>query len=349
MSLLQRSFLCSTAVLCLSATTCVAQPLVASSSSHQSAMSGATVPAGHAQVNVSEGLDIPSATGRHCHGGFFFVSTIHCPQRPGQGCCCRFTVEKHCGCGRYHRISLESMLAELQPGVPVCIGAHGSFVEEREVRSETRARYQRISSGGGNRPFHYIAFHWPSDLAVPFCPDIQTRRPGKRAGFNGIYLAHLTRMIPAANPISFAGHSHGTRVISSALHLLAGGSVHGYRVSDNCPSRRMRAVFGASAIDSHWLSPGEKYGLALNRVECLLNLRTRRDIALTAYPLQDPLLHQALGKTGFQPRQLSRMGVNRQKLREFDVTKYVGCRHEVAHYFPHDAIWLTMAPYLYFD
>lgn len=231
----------------------------------------------------------------------------------------------------------------------MCIGVHGSFVREGEVRSLIRSRYHRMMSVSGNRPFHFISFHWPSDIGFPFCPASQTRRLGQRAGFNGVYLAQLIGTIPATNPVCLAGHSHGTRVISSALHLLAGGMVDGHCVPDTCPQRPIRVVFSASAIDSHWLSPGEKYGLAMNRVERLLNLRTRHDFALTTYPLQDPLLHSALGKTGFQSWQLNRMGLNQNKIREFDVTQYVGLSHEVSAYFPHDVIWQAMTPYLLFD
>ena len=299
--------------------------------------------------NEARSITIDSPLSTRCSGSYFFVSTVHCPQAPGHGYAGEFHIENICACGRARRCSMQSLLASLQPGVPVCIGVHGSFIKESEVRSLTTERFRRIGSGEGSRPFHFIALHWPSDLGVPIFPATRTHGLGKRAEFNGIYLAQVIGMIPETNPICLAGHSHGTRVVSSALHLLAGGNVRGHCVSDNCPTRRMRAVLGASAIDSHWLSPGEKYGLALNRLECLLNFRTRHDIALAVYPLQDPLMHHALGQTGFRPSQLSRMGQNRNKIREMDVTRYVGFRHDVASYFPHDSIWRAMSPYIHFD
>jgi hypothetical protein len=349
MSLMWQQLLCSTVIFCLSATACHVEAFEDSPSSHKSTAFTATAQAVGA-TTVSQDVVGMQPTGESlCNGSYYFVSTVRCPQAPGRGCVGEFHVEHICACGRVQRASIQSMLEALQPGVPVSIGVHGSFLKEREVRSLTTQRFRRVRSSGGNRPFHFIAFHWPSDIGIPYCPTIQTNKLGKRAGFNGVYLAQLIGMIPGTNPVCLAGHSHGTRVASSALHLLAGGSVDGYCVPDNCPSRRMRAVFGAAAIDSHWLSPGQKYGLALNRVECLLNLRTRHDIALTVYPLQDPLLHHALGKTGFQSRQLKRMGNNRNKIREFDVTRYVGYHHDVAAYYPHDAIWRSMAPYVHFD
>ncbi len=105
--------------------------------------------------------------------------------------------------------------------------------------------------------------------------------------------------------------------------------MQGFAVADPHPERRIRAVFGAGAIDQHWLNPGERYGCALNRVEWLLNIRNRMDGVLNLYPLLDPFLHRAIGQAGFRRRDLRRIGGNVVKIVEYDVTQLVGAEHMI--------------------
>jgi hypothetical protein len=250
---------------------------------------------------------------------------------------------------RYHVSDLDTMIAALRPGVPVCLAIHGSFVGSKDLYPQSVNRYKRILESANDRPIHFIAVHWPSDPGLLLLPTVQVNQLGKRAEYNGIYLAQLIARIPPENPVSMIGHSHGCRVVASALHLLGGGTVQGVAVADPHPERRIRAVFGAGAIDQHWLNPGERYGCALNRVEWLLNIRNRMDGVLNLYPLLTPFLHRAIGQAGFRRKDLMRIGGNVEKIVEYDVTQLVGAGHMISHYAPHPQIRAAFVPYLYFD
>jgi len=201
----------------------------------------------------------------------------------------------------------------------------------------------------GNRPLHFIAVHWPSDTGLFLLPSIQTNALGRRAEFNGIYLAQMISQIPPTQPVALIGHSHGCRVVASALHLLGGGTVRGFRVADSAPQRPIRAVFGAAAIDHHWLNPGEKYGLALSRVEQLLNIKNNTDYVLNLYPLRDPRLRRAFGQVGLSKRDVLLIGPLVGRIREFDATYLVGSSHLIEAYAPHPQIRSAYLPYVFFE
>ena len=122
-----------------------------------------------------------------------------------------------------------------------------------------------------------------------------------------------------------------------------------YTNGDTHPTRRIRAVFGAGAIDQHWLNPGEKYGCALNRVECFLNIRNRHDVVLKLYPLQGLLLHRAIGQAGFRKRDMRKIGWQSRKIAEYDATNLIGSGHMISQYARHPQVRAAFIPYLYFD
>lgn len=314
-----------------------------------------------ASANAQQGVSLPSnggefasqvtaSVGTHCAPDFFVVDSTPCPQT-FNGCppLCRGIVQRYLPDERYHVSDAETLIASIRPGVPVCIAIHGSFVRTGDLYPESVARYKRIVASANDRPLHFIAAHWPSDPGPLLLPSIQVNALGRRAEFNGIYVAQLINRIPPENPVALIGHSHGCRVVASALHLLGGGTVNGIAVTDPCPNRRIRAVFTAAAIDHHWLNPGEKYGCAINRIECLLNVRNQNDLVLKLYPLREPLLHHAIGQSGFRHRDLVRIGSQSQKLAELDVTHLVGTSHMIAKYAVHPQIRAAVVPYLYFD
>ncbi len=300
-------------------------------------------------IPLEMGQGVLPSIGTACHPDFFIVNTKNCPQKAEDYCRgCRLIVHRYHG-HRYHCSNLSLMLQSLQPGVPVCIFVHGSFVPEQKPFQIAPGRSANLLRSSGNRPIHLIHFHWPSDLGIPLLPTIQVNKLGLRAELNGVYLAELIAAIPPENPVSLLGHSHGSRITCAALHALDGGCIQGIRVANPVPDRRMRAVLGAAALDHHWLNPGERYGRAINRVEAMLNLRTRHDVALSLYPFREPHFDHALGKTGFRPENRQCFGWQAAKLAEFDVTRYVGCRHMIEAYSPHAEIRAAYIPYIYFD
>ncbi|WP_437206814.1 alpha/beta hydrolase [Planctomicrobium sp. SH664] len=244
--------------------------------------------------------------------------------------------------------SMQSMTNQLVPGVPVCIFVHGSFVEWKDVCNEGHAAYSRIR-GASNAPLQTIIFTWPSDGPRTGCFPVDVAVRGRQADFNGFHLAYLISQIPPSCPVSMIGHSHGARVIFSAMHLACGGDIEGYRFPYSLGAgRRYRIVVAAAALDHNWLNPGQQFGYALNPVECVLNLRNRHDLALSLYPVSRPFAGRALARSGFTRWDKTKLGPNAAKVRDYDVTEYVGHHHFWPFYYNQPAVIAAAVPYLYF-
>lgn len=256
--------------------------------------------------------------------------------------------ELHCD-GTSRGSSITELSSQLVPGVPVCIFVHGSFVELPNQYVEAAGFYSAVR-GRNATPLQMIFFTWPSDgpYSGCFAADVAVR--GRQADFNGFHLAYLISQIPESCPICMVGHSHGSRVILSASHLAGGGTIEGYSFPYSTgPQRRMRVVLAAGAMDHHWLNPGQRYECALNRIECLLNLQNRHDLALAAYPLSRPLARRAVARSGFTSRDAELLGWNAAKLRDCDVTDLVGPKHYWPYYYRQPGIVSAMIPYIYFN
>ncbi len=291
-----------------------------------------------------------SALGTVCRPNYWIVSGRHCPQGfPPCASYCHFDYLHVGPDGRIQRATQQDFLQSLVPGVPVCIVAHGSFVPFEYVAWQTYYTYQWLRLGAPELPLHVVFYTWPSEAPVTGIPQIDVDLLGRRGEFNGFYLARLISLISPDHPLSLLGHSHGTRVIASALHLLAGGSVQGYCLTQPNQQRRIRVVFAASAMDHDWLNPGRRYGRALCAVEGLLNLRNRMDIALFFYPLAVPFSRRALARSGFTRSDLYQLGWLATKISECDVTAWIGFGHQWVNYLRYPALAQLVAPYVYFS
>ena len=242
--------------------------------------------------------------------------------------------------------NLNLLSTQLVPGVPVCIFAHGSFVTwESQARQAARA-FQKIRWASRNAPLQMIFFTWPSDGPYTHIPQVDVSVRGKRAEFNGFHLATLISTVPESCPVTLIGHSHGARVALAAMQLGAGGSVQGYSFTRSLGRRRMRVVLVAGAMDHNWLNPGQRYGLALNRVECLLNLRNQNDLPLALYPLHRPFARRAVARSGLTARDTASLGPNAAKIRQVDVTNRIGRAHNWPFYYDDPQVLATIVPYL---
>lgn len=291
----------------------------------------------------------PPALPAGCIEDYWIISSRSCPQH-GVGVCgnCRFNYYQQI-CGQYWRHpGPEGFLSWLKPGVPLCIVVHGSFTPEDDLHYRSRHMYHWIRSAAPHLPLQVVFFSWPSNGPFMLVPCVDIGMLGRKSAFNGLYLAQLISQIPGDRPICLVGHSHGARTASSALHLLAGGEVQGHRHCwpDN-PTRRMRAVFLAAAMDHDWLDPGERYGRALCRLEALLIARNHCDRALHFYPLL-PFSRQALGDTGLTPKDRQRMGWLGGRVAEVDVAPLIGSHHFWQYYYSRPEIAASIAPYVYF-
>lgn len=244
--------------------------------------------------------------------------------------------------------NLASLSSQLIPGIPVLVFSHGSFVEWNSQCQQAHELYVRLRQSC-SAPLQVIFFTWPSEahsqLTMPFEVNIR----GRQADFNGFYVTSLITQIPPDCPVCLMGHSHGARVILSAMHLAGGGAIEGHLCPCALGSRRFRVVLAAAAMDHHWLNPGELFGCALNRVECLLNFRNRHDLPLALYPMSHIFARRALARSGITQRDAYEMGWNSVKIRQCDVTELVGHAHYWPYYYDQPGIVGAMVPYVYFQ
>ena len=284
--------------------------------------------------------------------GYWIVSTHHSPQS-FDDCCPKFcpAITRYDDCVGYRSQNLSNLCQSLEPGVPVCIMVHGSFVDWDSVCYESHCTWKWLHNAACGHRMQMIYLTWPSDKS-PVTPMVQldVNLLGRRAARNGFYLADMVRHLPAECPVCLIGHSHGTRVISAGLHIMAGGSIQGVC----CPElrsggRRIRTVFAASAVDHDWLNPDERYGRALCATECLLNLTNCHDPALKIYPLRRPLSARALGCTGFTRRDRDDLRGWSARAIDYDVSDRVGHTHLWPHYFTDHGMAQLIHRFVYFS
>jgi hypothetical protein len=283
---------------------------------------------------------------------YWTVSSRGLPQQPTQCASHRLGYYERLGTGTLRPTSREAMIAQLSPGVPICIFIHGSFVDAASHRSESAHTYNWIRRGAPNLPAHFLFYTWPSEA---MCNAVASANPaavndrGRWAEHNAFYLADLIAHLPHDSPICLVGHSHGARVTLATLHLIAGGSIDGRTYSqDTGHNRRYRAVLAAGAVDRHWLNPGQHYDFAIRRVEGILNMVNATDAALHFYPLRQVFSRKAIAVTGLTRWDRHRLGEQGNKLIDYDVTTLVGLGHFWPNYYEESQIGRAISPYVYF-
>lgn len=286
-----------------------------------------------------------------CGDGFWFLTTHHSPQSFDHTCPqFRPSVCRYEECSSFRPSSLAELSSQLQPGIPVCIVVHGSFVDLPNASSESVCTWKWLKNAGMGQPLQVIYFYWPSFKKISLTVQCDVNQLGLQAARNGYYLAELIQHIPPQCPTCLIGHSHGTRLIASGMHLMSGGTVQGisHRFA-RAHGRRIRSVFLASAIDHDWLNPGHKYDRALYSMECLLNLTNERDGALRIYPLRLPLVaKRALGLRGLTQTDRYRLGPVGHKVTDYSVANMIGREHLWPFYFRQSQVAATMRNYVYF-
>lgn len=291
---------------------------------------------------------------------YWIVSTRCCRQSSHKcGAGCRFVchaVTEDCQCVP---VCFEQVLAGQIPGAPTCMMVHGSFTRMKDVWQDSECSYCWVRSGSPQVPLNFIYFTWPSEGPFALVPNNPFSTPipncdfgilGRRADMNGFYLADLIGSLPSPTTVSLVGHSLGARTIAAGLHLLGGGTVHGQaRWNPADCGHRIRVVLAAAAIEHDWLNPGDRYGCALNRAECLLNLRNERDAALALYPLRRPFSSRALARSGFTSKDQRKLGERLGQVSELDVTAIIGKGHGWPNYCQQPGIAAAVSPYVYFE
>lgn len=244
---------------------------------------------------------------------------------------------------------MEELISSLQPSVPVCFMVHGSFMLWESVQKDSAHTNRWLRAAAPCQPLHLIFYTWPSNDG-DFLPHLKVNKLGRRSSLSGLYLGDLISRIHPDHPVCLIGHSHGTRLVSAALHLMAGGTVDGRRIANApLPERQLRVVLAAAAMDHDWLNPNERYGMALCHVEAILNLRNRGDLPLNFYQFRRPVSRRALAITGVTARDRADMGEWSNKFDEFDVTNRIGLGHIWKYYYQDPEIATAIRHYVFFD
>jgi hypothetical protein len=175
---------------------------------------------------------------------------------------------------------------------------------------------------------------------------------GRRASVAAYHLARFLQAFPADSRVCLLGLSYGGWVISATLHLLGGGRLEeGHRgpiaaLSGSVPALRLRAVVIGAAFDHDDLDPGEHFGRGLTVCEAFLNLYTHKDRVMLLYPL---LLvgyqRAALGRVGFTPKDLRRLGPLADRIEQHDTYDLVGREHTLLRAVVHPEVARWIAPY----
>lgn len=195
-----------------------------------------------------------------------------------------------------------------------------------------------------------VAFDWPSQRVHPI-DVIDINEKGRRAFVAGYHLARFVQGFPPASRLCLLGQSYGTRVVTSALHLLGGGSLQVHdegsvRLAGLRPDLHLRAVVIGAAVDRHWLNPGQKLDRALTACEGYLNLYNRRDEALILYPFLYRSEHRrALGRAGMKPKHLEQLGPLAARYAEFDTHDLLRAEHTLLDAVANPVIARWIAPY----
>jgi Alpha/beta hydrolase family len=283
--------------------------------------------------------------------GYWIASSWNCRQSAPHACPCGDLQFYYRSCdGQTQLLNRDAFNASLAPGTPVCFVVHGSFTDWNSMFTDCVPLFSWIRSAAPSRAMNVVFYTWPSAGPLTYEPHIDVAVLGKRASFNGVYLGDLIARVPPGHPICIIGHSHGARMTAAALHLLGGGEVEGTHLTNfPPPDQRIRAVLVAGALDHHWMDPGQRFGLALCRTECLMYLRNDHDIVLTFYPLRKIFSRRALGESGLTRRDHERLGYLNSKVVELDVTNMVQLGHVWNHYYTHPELASAIEPFVYFD
>lgn len=283
---------------------------------------------------------------------YWTVSSRGLPQQPIPCASHRLGYYETLADGTLRATTRETMVAQLTPGVPICIFIHGSFVDARTHRLESAHTFNWIRNSAPQLPAHILFYTWPSEArhnTLASANPVAVNERGRWAENNAFYLVDLISQLPHESPICLVGHSHGARTTAATLHLAAGGVIGGrsYPHDTGC-NRRYRAVLAAGALDRNWLDPGQRYDFAVRRAEGILNLVNHTDAALHFYPMRKVFSRKAIAVTGLTRWDRIRLGPLGQKVIDYDVTRLIGLGHFWPNYYDEPSIGLAISPYVYF-
>ena len=227
--------------------------------------------------------------------------------------------------------SLDAYLSTDSAAVPTVIFIHGNRVDANDAVCDGWLLLNPLTALAQGRPFRFVIFSWPADrLDTGARTDAQCK--AARSDAQSYYVAWLINHMHAGVPLDLIGFSFGARVVTGALELLGGGCVAGQVLPDRTSGHwPIRVMLAAAALDSDWLLPGHRDGLALGQVQRMLVSVDPLDRALHFYPrLYGRHGPEALGACG--PDCPEQLGSEAVKLDLVDVQCEVGKVHDWTNY-----------------
>ncbi|QGJ70476.1 Hypothetical protein PBC10988_21730 [Planctomycetales bacterium 10988] len=239
--------------------------------------------------------------------------------------------------GCWQSSDLETFLATEDPLLETWYAVHGNWMTQSSAISFGRLIHSmakcRCGEGKGIRT---VIWSWPADKSqARLRPDIQDK--ACKSDAQGYYMGWLIAQTQPQLPNHLVGYSLGARSICSALHLLEGGSYRGWvldQPSEHLPPAKTLLI--AAAMESCWLYPHGRFGMALNGVEKMVITKNTQDPVLRWYPLLEK---------GRSPEAMGYVGVgglwSRPEVQQINVTNQVGKNHDWADYLRRSSILST--------
>lgn len=251
------------------------------------------------------------------------------------------------GCG-WSTSNMAAFLTEDSPEVPTIFFVHGNRYTAEDALETGETLYHSIAAmAPAHQPVRFVIWSWPSgEIDGHQIKDLRTK--ALRAEWQGIQLAQFVAAIDPNVRIALLGHSYGSRLLSSSLHVMGGGEIAGHRL--DAPIERnvpLRVVLMAAAMGNQWLLPGERHGEAMNAADEVLVIANSKDKVLRWYPRLFPGPGpEALGYSGITMP--GRLGPHYEKVEQIDVANLIGKEHNLVDYYHTPAIWRRVSNYALF-
>ncbi|MFI4876665.1 MAG: hypothetical protein ACIALR_15045 [Blastopirellula sp. JB062] len=199
---------------------------------------------------------------------------------------------------------------------------HGNWMNAWWAKRRGWAMYHEMTRGwNAERRLRYVIWSWPTQPDSKSLASI--RRNAARADSEAYYLAWFLSQLPPDEKTSLSAFSLGARVVSGALTLQAGGAING-RMLANRTSGDYRVVFFAAATTSSAFSNCRRSGVAMSRIERLVNFYNSADPVLKRYWLLAGRGNKAMGYAGAS-------GLNHEawgKVQQYDGARIMGRDHD---------------------
>lgn len=232
--------------------------------------------------------------------------------------------------------------------MPTTFVIHGNNTNAQQaIEASVQATRAMLRFRKSSAPVRVVIWSWPSEqeYSIRIREDLLLK--AKRSDVQGFYLAWVWNQMAPEIPLGLVGYSYGARAISAGLHLLDGGTVNRRRLPNLNPlPRSIQAALIAAAVDNTWLSPGQRFGQALNQVQKVYVSENPIDPALKRYNLvfrRD--FAEALGGPGLPPG--LQLGVNAMKVFSERVSRWVGPFHRWSAYYEATPLMEHVAPYAF--